>query len=85
MTRTSPDTVFRQIAANKRAPQKVRLAALQAIVRPSLAYLARLAADADNPVKIRLAAAQRLDAALLLRAKLKENRAQGNRTQANRD
>ncbi len=74
MTRPSPDTVFRQIAANKRAPLKVRVAALQAIVRPSLAYLSRLAADADNPVKVRLLAAQRLDALLLIRAKLKEQR-----------
>jgi hypothetical protein len=70
MSRTSPDTVYKQIAANPKAPQKTRLAALAAILKPSLAYLSRLAADPSNPVRVRMAAAGRVDALLLIRKQL---------------
>jgi hypothetical protein len=84
VTLTSTDILFRKIAENPRAPQKVRIAALQGMIRPSKAFLTRLAGDPANPVKLRLLAAQRLDALMLMRARLKEKHGQGRSTQTDR-
>jgi hypothetical protein len=56
MHQIKPDTVYSRLAANPRASQKVRIAALRAIKRPSLSLLLRLIKGATPPRVLALAA-----------------------------
>lgn len=85
--RLKPDTAFRMVAEDQRAPVKTRLAALTAMARPSMRFLSRLASDPSTPSKLRLIAAQRLDVILLLRANMRkeQNNEQSSETSRNGD
>lgn len=72
--RLKPDTAFRMVAEDQRAPLKTRTAALTAIVRPSIRFLSRLASDPKVHPKLRLLAAQKLDVRLLIQANLKKEK-----------
>jgi hypothetical protein len=64
---SSTDSTFKKILANPRASQRVRIAALKAMCRPSLLLLMRLERDPDTPPKIKFAVAQRRAAEMLIR------------------
>jgi hypothetical protein len=67
MSLSSPDATFKKIVANARNPQRLRLAALQAMSRPQIHFLMRLERDPDTPPKLKFAAAQRRAAEMLVR------------------
>jgi uncharacterized protein YpiB (UPF0302 family) len=67
MSLSSPDATFKKILANARNPQRLRLAALQAMSRPQIYFLLRLERDPETPVKLKFAAAQRRLAEMLIR------------------
>jgi len=58
----SPEAVYRSVLLDKRSPVKLRLAALDSIVRPSLNLLHTLTGD-PSP-KVRYAAAKQLEITL---------------------
>jgi hypothetical protein len=65
MSLSSPDATFN--LANPRNPQRLRLAALQAMSRPQIYFLLRLERDPETPVKLKFAAAKRRAAEMLIR------------------
>jgi hypothetical protein len=67
MSLSSPDATFKKVLANPRNPQRLRLAALQAMSRPQIYFLLRLERDPETPVKLKFAAAQRRAAEMLIR------------------
>jgi uncharacterized protein YpiB (UPF0302 family) len=67
MSLSSPDATFKKIVANARNPQRLRLAALQAMSRPQIYFLLRLERDPETPVKLKFAVAQRRAAEMLIR------------------
>jgi len=67
MSLSSPDATFKKIVANARNPQRLRLAALEAMSRPQIHFLMRLERDRDTPVKLKFAAAQRRAAEMSVR------------------
>jgi len=67
MSLSFPDATFKKILANARNPQRLRLAALQAMSRPQIYFLLRLERDPETPVKLKFAAAQRRAAEMLIR------------------
>jgi hypothetical protein len=87
MTRTTTDALYRRLVENQKATTKARMAALQSIVRPSVAFLTRIAGNETNHAKLRLAATQRLEALLMMRMarKKKETDGQSNRAEAIRN
>lgn len=72
--RLRPDSAFKHVALDSRAPLKTRMAALAAIIRPSIRFLSRLASDPKIHPKLRLLAAQKLDVRLLIQANLKKEK-----------
>lgn len=74
MTLRQPDNAYRKILSNPRNSQKLRLAALRAMVKPSIRFLAKLESDPNTPDKLRFAVAQRREAEMLIRRRLNEQR-----------
>lgn len=70
MSLRQPDNAYRKILANPRNSQKLRLAALKAMARPSITFLANLEADPATPDKLRFAIAQRREAETLILRRL---------------
>lgn len=63
----SADTIKARLAQNPKAAQKVRLAALESMQRPSLSLLARLLADPQTPSRLLGLGAQRYETELARR------------------
>ena len=74
MTLRQPDNAYRKILANPRNSQKLRLAALRAIAKPSIRFLAALEADPSTPDKLRFGLAQRREAEMLILRRLNAER-----------
>ena len=56
-----PDRIHARLVLNSKAPLKARLAALEAIARPSLRLLYRLLCDPKIPAKLYAAAAKKYE------------------------
>lgn len=76
--RLKPDTAYKMVCSDQRAPVKTRLAALSAMTRPSIRFLSKLAGDPRTPTKLRLLAAQKLDARLLIQASIRKEKHEQN-------
>jgi hypothetical protein len=63
----SADTIKARLVQNPKAAQKVRLAALETMQRPSLSLLTRLLADPQTPSRLLGLAAQRYETELARR------------------
>lgn len=63
----SSDTVYRRVVENAKLTQKVRLAALSAMSRPSLWFLMRLLKNPETPSRLHALAAKRYEKEILRR------------------
>ena|SRR5579872_1826861 len=64
---SSPDATYKKILVNPRNPQRLRLEALKAMLRPPLLLLMRLERDPNTPAKLKFAIVQRREIETLVR------------------
>jgi hypothetical protein len=65
------DSIFRDVVMDTRASIKSRIHALEAIARPSVRFLAKVAGDASGPPRLRVRAMERLEHLVQLRKTIK--------------
>lgn len=74
MTQRTPDSIFRDVVRDPEASIKSRIAALEAIQRPSVRFLASVAGDESGPSRLRVVAVERLEHLIQLRKAIKRLR-----------
>jgi hypothetical protein len=67
MSRLKPETAWQRVVEDRRLSGKVRIAALQQILRPSLSLLRRLLKAGASPPKLRLLACEKYQVEMLVR------------------
>jgi hypothetical protein len=71
MTYRTVDSIFREIVLKRTAATKTRIAALEAMARPSVRLLSQIAGDAGNSDRLRMVAVQLLEVRVQLRRTMK--------------